>query len=134
MEAGVRLYQGPYNNDWTGFDQDYHQVIFFDEFKGQLPIQQLNELCNTFTRLNCKFGGISKTRRVLVVVASNYSIDECYAKAVDQRADITETVHARFREKRFHGKVINEPIIYEERIEIDENPEPLNIDFKGMFE
>jgi hypothetical protein len=20
MEAGVRLYQGPYNNDWTGFD------------------------------------------------------------------------------------------------------------------
>lgn len=30
--------------------------------------------------------------------------------------------------------MINEPIIYEERIEIDENPEPLNIDFKGMFE
>lgn len=31
---GIKMYQGPYNNDYTGFDQDYHQAIFFDEFRG----------------------------------------------------------------------------------------------------
>jgi len=24
MELGIRLYQGPYNNDWSGFEQDFH--------------------------------------------------------------------------------------------------------------
>lgn len=34
IETGIRCYQGPYNNDWTGFDPEYHQVVFFDEFRG----------------------------------------------------------------------------------------------------
>lgn len=34
METGVRCYQGPYNNDWSGFDPEYHQVVFFDEYRG----------------------------------------------------------------------------------------------------
>jgi hypothetical protein len=38
MAAGIRCYQGPYNNDWTGFDPEYHQVVFFDEFRGQVTI------------------------------------------------------------------------------------------------
>ena len=68
----------------------------------------MNDLCNTFTRLNCKFGGIQKTKKILIIVCSNYTIDECYSKAVDQRADITETVHARFRELKFMGKDFND--------------------------
>lgn len=29
-----RAYLGPYNNDWTGFNPDYHDVIVFDEYHG----------------------------------------------------------------------------------------------------
>lgn len=39
MELGIKGFQGPYNNDYMGFDQDLHQLIFWDEFKGQLTIQ-----------------------------------------------------------------------------------------------
>jgi predicted AAA+ superfamily ATPase len=34
IEKGIRCYQAPYNNDWTGFDPAYHQVVYADEFKG----------------------------------------------------------------------------------------------------
>lgn len=39
IEEGLQVYQGPYNDDWIGFDQLVHQVIWFDEFRGQLTIQ-----------------------------------------------------------------------------------------------
>lgn len=78
------MYQGPYNNNYVNFDQDIHQVIFFDEFKGQLTIQMLADLCNQMTRLNCKFGDYQKTKKVLVIVCSNYSIDQCYHSALEK--------------------------------------------------
>lgn len=84
MDAGIKVFQGPYNNDWTGFDQDLHQVIYFDEFKGQLSIQYLADLCNTFTKLNQKFGGYSKTKKVLVIVCSNFTLRDCYHNAVEK--------------------------------------------------
>lgn len=32
--TSCRAYMGPYNNDWTGFNPEYHDVIVFDEYKG----------------------------------------------------------------------------------------------------
>lgn len=97
MEHGIQIYQGPYNNDWVGFDQDLHQAIFFDEFKGQLTIQYLADLCNTFTKMNCKFGGYSKTKKVLVIVCSNYTLEECYHQALEKDQKAVEPLLARFR-------------------------------------
>lgn len=74
IRLGVRCYQAPYNNDWTGFDPTYHEVVYCDEFKGQITIQSLNALCDRNTRLNTKYGGIAKCNKVLVVVMSNFSI------------------------------------------------------------
>lgn len=99
--VGVHLYQGPYNNDFTGFDQDYHQIIFFDEFRGQLTVQSLNDLCNQFTRLNCKFGGIQKTKKVLVIILSNYTIEEAYHNLKEKDSEVLESLKTRFRVIRF---------------------------------
>lgn len=54
IEKGIQVYQGPYNNDWFGFDQTVHEVVWFDEYRGQLTIQQLNALCDINTKLNVK--------------------------------------------------------------------------------
>jgi len=63
-----------------------------------VTIQDLNALCDKNTRLNAKFGGVIKTNKVLVVVLSNFSINDCYRNAILRDGNITETVHARFTE------------------------------------
>lgn len=92
------MYQGPYNDDWIGFDQLVHQVIWFDEFRGQLTIQQMNAICDVHTRLNVKGSSIMKTKRVLVIVCSNYTIKETYKKAVEDKPEILESLLSRFHE------------------------------------
>lgn len=100
-ELGINMYQGPYNNDWTGFDQEFHQIIFFDEFRGQLTVQSINDLCNQFTRLNCKFGGYQKTQKTLVMILSNFTIDEAYHNLKDKDSEVLDSLKTRFRVIRF---------------------------------
>lgn len=78
---------GPYNNDWTGFNPDYHDVIVFDEYKGQLTIQELNRLCDKYTRLNTKGGSIAKNREIQICVFSNFDPADCYHKVHLERPD-----------------------------------------------
>lgn len=37
-KEGLRVFMGPYNNDWNGFNPDSYDAIVFDGFKGQLTI------------------------------------------------------------------------------------------------
>lgn len=60
-----------------------------------MTIQQLNAFCDKFTKLNTKYGGITKNKKVLVIILSNYTISQCYNKTPDDRID---AVKARFRE------------------------------------
>lgn len=34
IDYGIKVFIGPKNNDWFGFDQTLHEIIWFDEFKG----------------------------------------------------------------------------------------------------
>lgn len=96
MDLGVNVFMGPYNNDWIGFNQDLHQIIWFDEFKGQLTIQQLNALCDVHSQLNVKGGSYRKTKRIPVIICSNYTMEQAYSKALERDDAILNALKARF--------------------------------------
>lgn len=104
MELGINVYMGPYNNDWIGFNQDLHQVIWFDEFRGQLTIQQLNSVCDKFTQLNVKGSSIRKTKRIPVIVCSNYTIEECFKAALEKNDTILDSLYSRFKKAKLQPR------------------------------
>lgn len=76
----------PFNNDWVGYDDRSVQLLWCDEFKGNVPIQTINRLCDaTPMRLNIKQAGSSlyKTKNVPLIVASNYMIKDAWKNAGD---------------------------------------------------
>lgn len=83
----------PYNDDF-GLVPYNCDLLFGDEFKGQLSVQQLNRLCDGGCHCNTKGGSII-LGQPLLFICSNYSIDECYSGTSD---DIRLTVHARFNQ------------------------------------
>lgn len=95
LRAYKRLFEAPsimpYNDDWTylAFGCD---LIFADEYKGQLTIQKLNSICDGGAHLNTK-GGSVVMGQPLVLICSNYSIEECYGNTDPL---ILVTLHARF--------------------------------------
>ena len=87
-------FQIPTNNDWIGYNGE--KYLYMDEFKGQLTIQQLNNICDGNYKVNVKGGSSWIGWECQVVICSNYSIKECYNKCDDQ---ILETLYNRFNEK-----------------------------------
>jgi len=106
IEEGIQVYIGPKNNDWFGFNPDIHEIIWFDEFKGQLTIQEMSALCDKHTQLNIKGTSYTKSKKVLVVVCSNYSISQCYDKALEKDSHAVDPLLARFRQMEMKIKFI----------------------------
>ena len=92
-------FQIPYNNDWQGYTNQEH--LYADEFKGQLKINELNRICDGGAKMNTKGGTITLANDVIVHIASNYSIEECYNEA---RENIRETLYNRFIENKLIKK------------------------------
>lgn len=92
LKGEDNCFQMPTNNDWIGYyDQ---QMLYMDEFKGQLTIQELNRICDGGTKVNIKGASAILRWDVQVVICSNFSIKECYSKASD---DLIETLLNRFK-------------------------------------
>lgn len=89
-----KWFQIPTNNDWIGYNGE--KYLYIDEFKGQLTIQQLNNICDGNYKVNVKGGSTWIGWECQVVICSNYSIKECYNKCED---NILETLYNRFTEK-----------------------------------
>lgn len=89
-----KWFQIPTNNDWIGYNGE--KYLYMDEFKGQLSIQQLNNICDGNYKVNVKGGSTWIGWECQVVICSNYSIKDCYNKCED---NILETLYNRFVEK-----------------------------------
>ena len=87
-------FQIPDNNDWIGYNNEKN--LFFDEFKGQLTIQDLNRICDGGKKVNVKGGTTVLNKECVVYICSNYNIQECYKKV---EKPILETLYNRFNEK-----------------------------------
>jgi len=81
LDAGLKGFEIPNNNDFARWDDDLYDFAFFDEFKGQLTIQFLNSfLQGSRMHLPGKYvvGGKVKTRNIPTFILSNYTPDQCY--------------------------------------------------------
>lgn len=81
----------PTNNDWFQCTQET-EVLYFDEYKGHLSIQQLNSLCDGCTTLNTK-GSSTSILQPLVILVSNLSPEDNY---INLSSNLMETFHNRF--------------------------------------
>lgn len=75
----------PTNNDYGHIDRDV-DCLYHDEYKGALTVQQLNKLCDGYTRLNTK-GSSTWISNPTVVIVSNFTIRDCYSKIEDVLID-----------------------------------------------
>lgn len=82
----------PSNNDFAYIDVTV-DLLYADEYKGTLTVQQLNRLCDGNTLLNTK-GGSTRISYPIVFICSNYSIKDCYSKISDE---IYDTLLNRFK-------------------------------------
>lgn len=81
----------PSNNDYSGIDHKT-DFLYYDEFKGQLTVQQLNKLCDGRCHLNTK-GGSTMVGYPTIWIVSNYDIRSCYPGISD---DLYLTLTNRF--------------------------------------
>lgn len=84
----VQLYESqeiPMNNDWSGVDHQT-ELLYKDDFKGGITIQELNRITDGRTTLNTK-GSSTRISYPLVVICSNYSIRGTYHNADDVELD-----------------------------------------------
>lgn len=90
--AGKNICEIPTNNDYKCNEDT--EILWIDEYKGALTIQQLNKLCDGNTQLNTK-GGSTWILFPMVYVISNFSISECYKNSTN---DMLDTLFNRFIE------------------------------------
>jgi len=83
----------PLNNDFSHIDEST-DLLYIDEYKGTLTVQQINKLCDGYTRLNTK-GSSTRILNPTICIVSNYSIRDCYQKIDDM---IYQTLLNRFIE------------------------------------
>lgn len=98
IASGARVFWGPCNNDWIGYDDQAYDIVVFDGYKGELTIQQLERLCDPYTSLNIKGGSYLKKKKLMVVVLANYNIDQVYKGALEKDSEATAPLHVRFRQ------------------------------------
>lgn len=83
----------PQNNDWNALAfRPNVEVIYCDEYRGNLTVQELNRLCDGNTQLNTK-GGSVYIQPCWIIIVSNFSIGEVYNKC---SIDILDTLYNRF--------------------------------------
>lgn len=75
----------PTNNDYRAIN-DHTDLLYLDEYKGDLSVQTLNRLCDGDTKLNTK-GGSTLILYPKVIICSNYSIRDCYRNIEDHIYD-----------------------------------------------
>lgn len=83
----------PQNNDWSHLTPKT-DILFQDEYRGSLSVQELNRISDGNTRLNTK-GGSVHLGYVIVVILSNFSIRDVYKNVSDE---IFLTIQNRFNE------------------------------------
>lgn len=84
LEKFLSVYHIPHTEDFYDLYSDDHDLVVFDEFKGQKTIQWMNLfLQGAVMNIRKKGSQYMKTKNLPVIILSNYSIGDCYPKARD---------------------------------------------------
>lgn len=69
----------PYDLNWVGYENQ--RYLYADEFKGQVTIQYLNELCDGGKHLEVKYASAILHEEPIIMICSNYCPEDCYHNA-----------------------------------------------------
>lgn len=85
----LRIYPMPTNEDFYDFySDDGYDIIVMDEFKGNKPIQQLNQwLDGSMITVRFKGGQKLKVKNLPFIICSNYSVEQSYSNVVGAKID-----------------------------------------------
>lgn len=93
-----RTYLIPTSEDWNDLynDNDYDLAVI-DEFKAQKTISWLNEWCqgSVMYLKRRAISGYMKAKHIPTIIFSNYSLTECYKKAVEEHPNCLEPLERR---------------------------------------
>jgi hypothetical protein len=78
------------------------QILYYDEFKGQISMQFLNYLCDGNCKANVKGSSTTIGSKTLLIIGSNFAPDLCY-KNMDVSA--IGTLLNRFNMIRFSNTI-----------------------------
>lgn len=84
LGLSLSVYHIPQTEDFYDLYSDDHDLVVFDEFKGQKTIQWMNLfLQGAHMSIRKKGSQYLKTKNLPVIILSNYSLGDCYPKARD---------------------------------------------------
>lgn len=84
LEKYLSVYHIPQTEDFYDLYSDDHDLVVFDEFKGQKTIQWMNLfLQGAPMNIRKKGSQYMKMKNLPVIILSNYSLGDCYPKARD---------------------------------------------------
>lgn len=86
----------PYNNDFFGYNGE--RFFFADEYNGQIPVWQLNMICDGNAKVNVKGSSTILYKYPIVYVFSNHNIADAYSKIAESNPSLLNTLYSRFRE------------------------------------
>lgn len=89
LEKVMMIYRAPMDeNFFDAYDEETHQLVVFDEFKGQHPLTFMNLfLQGDSMTLRKKGSQYLKKLNLPVIILSNYSPREAYSKVDDFKLD-----------------------------------------------
>lgn len=94
----VPIYPVPMQENWyNGFDEDYHRLMVFEEWKGQKPMTYMNMILDGQpTFLPQKNSMYRKTINTPIVLLSNVSPEDSYRNVYDKDPSALEPFVGRF--------------------------------------
>jgi len=113
-----RTYLIPLTEDWYDhYEDELYDLCVLDEFKGHKTIQFLNLWCQGSACMVKRKGitAYTKRRHIPTIIVSNFCIEVCYKKALEDNSDCLDSLKRRL-----------EIIRLEEPININWNEEERN--------
>lgn len=101
LEKSLSVYHIPLMEDfYDGYEDGAYDLAVLDEFRGHKQIQWLNQWLDGQTMsLRKKGSQYLKSQNIPTIILSNYPLEKCYAKAVEEKGEeILEPLRARLRE------------------------------------
>jgi len=101
LQEFCRIYLVPLTEDWYDHynDEDFDLAVM-DEFKGHKTLFFMNEWCQGAPMYLKKRGiaGYTKKVHIPTIIVSNYSLSDCYAKALSEHSMCLEPLKRRLKQ------------------------------------
>lgn len=111
-ENGHRAYLCAKDNNWSDYNDNNYDFMYFEEYQGELMIRDINQLLEgTKIRLNAKYTkSIIKNKNMPIIINSNYLPHEAYNKVDKEKLGLLlNRIYVIYVDKTGKGHIIWNP-------------------------